>query len=153
MDEAGAAPANLSEPDLSRADLSRADERQADPSLPQLVTQLSEETSRLVRNEIRLAQAELQEKGKHAGLGVGLFGGAGVFAHLGLVTLAAAAILALALALPGWLAAAIVAAALFVIAAVAGLMGKKQVHQAAPKPERTVKNVKRDVQEVKERRQ
>lgn len=126
---------------------------QSDPSLPQLVTQLSEETSRLVRNEIRLAQAELQEKAKHAGIGAGLFGGAGVFAHLGLVALGGTAILALALVLPGWLAALIVAAALFVIAGLAGLVGKSQIQQASPKPEKTVDNVKRDVQEVKERRQ
>lgn len=121
-----------------------------DPSLGELMTRLSEQTSRLVRDELQLAQAELKVTAKHAGLGAGLLGGAGVFALYGVGVLVAAAVAALALALPLWASALIVAAVLFLIAAVEGLLGKKQLEQANPTPDRTVKNVKRDVEAVQE---
>lgn len=124
-----------------------------DPSVGQLITRLSEQTSRLVREELQLAQLELKETAKHAGLGAGLFSAAGLLGLFGLGALIATAIIALALLLPLWASALIVTAVLFLAAGVAGLLGKKQVQQVAPTPERTVANVKRDVDEIKEARQ
>ena len=115
-----------------------------------LVRQLSEQVSTLVRDELALARVELVEKGKRAGIGVGLFGGAGMFAWYGLGALIVTAILALALALPAWLAALIVAVVLFAVAGVLALVGKKEVSQATPPmPTEAVASTKADVQTVK----
>ncbi|WP_327590816.1 phage holin family protein [Nonomuraea sp. NBC_00507] len=117
-----------------------------------LVNDLSEQVSRLVKDELRLAKMELAEKGKRAGFGAGLFGAAGTVAFLGGGTLVAAVVLLLALIMPGWAAAAIVAGALFVLAAVLGLIGKNQVKRAAPLvPQETVASVKADIDMVKGR--
>jgi uncharacterized membrane protein YqjE len=124
----------------------------ADLSTGQLISQLSEQTSTLVRSELQLAKVELANSAKHAGLGAGLFSVAGVLAWFGLGALIATAIIALDLALPLWAAALIVTLVLFVAAGIAALVGKKQVQQVTPTPERTVENVKLDVQEVKESR-
>src|SRR3954469_9675751 len=86
---------------------------QADQSVAELVKQLTDQTSRLARLEVELAKAELQAKGKQAGLGAGMFGGAAGLAFYGLGALIACAILALDLAVAGWLAALIVALVLF----------------------------------------
>ncbi|WP_036726236.1 phage holin family protein [Patulibacter minatonensis] len=118
----------------------------------QLVHDFSQQTSTLVRQELRLAQLEMQEKGKKAGIGVGLFGGAGVIAFYGVGALVATAILALATAVDGWLAALIVAVVLFAVAGVAALVGKKEVTAATPPvPEQAIDSTQRDVQEIKER--
>lgn len=121
-------------------------------STGQLVNELSAQMSTLIRSELRLAQLELQQKGKRAGIGAGLFGAAGILALLGLATLIATAVLALALVLPAWLAALIVAVVVFIAAGVAGLAGKKEVTEATPlAPEAAMGNVKQDVETVKER--
>ena len=121
-----------------------------DESIGDLVKQLSEQTSTLVRQEMRLAQAELQEKGKRAGIGAGMFGASGLVAFFGAATLIAAAVLALATAVDAWLAALIVAVVLLLVAGVAALLGKKQVEQATPPaPEQAIESVKRDVETVK----
>jgi uncharacterized membrane protein YqjE len=120
----------------------------------ELVKQLSEQTSRLVHQELELAKAELSEKGKRAGIGAGMFGGAGVFGLYALGALTAAVIAALATAVATWLAALIVAVVWGAIAGVMALMGKKKVQQAGPPvPEETVESVKEDVQWTKERAQ
>jgi uncharacterized membrane protein YqjE len=124
----------------------------ADLSTGQLMVQLSEQTSRLIRSELQLAKVELKNSAKHAGRGAGLFGAAGVLAWFGLGALIATAIIALDLVFPLWAAALVVTLVLFVAAGIAALVGKKQVQQVSPTPERTVENVKRDVQEVKESR-
>lgn len=117
-----------------------------------LVTDLSEQVSRLVRDELRLARLELTRKGKRAGFGAGLFGAAGMTAFFGAATLVAAVILLLALVLPAWAAAALVAVVLFIVAAVLGLIGKNQVKQATPPmPEEAIASVKADIDMVKER--
>ena len=90
----------------------------SEASLAELVRQLSEQTSRLARQELELAKAELAEKGKRAGIGAGMFGGAGIFGVYALGALVAAAILGLATAVAPWLAALIVTAALGAIAGV-----------------------------------
>jgi membrane protein len=118
----------------------------------ELVKQASEQTAKLVRSEIRLAQLELQEKAKHAGIGAGLFGAAGVVALFGAGALVATAILALATTVDDWLAALIVGAALLAVAGVMGLTGKKQVEQATPPaPEEAIDSVQSDVEEIKRR--
>lgn len=124
----------------------------ADPSVGQLMTQLSEQTSRLVRDELQLAQIELKKTAQQAGAGAGLLSAAGVLALFGLGALITTAIIALALVLPLWAAALIVTAVLLIAAGVAALLGKKQLQQVSPTPERTVENVKRDVSEVQEAR-
>lgn len=122
----------------------------ADPTLGELVHRLSTEVPDLIRSEIRLAQAELTQKGKRAGLGIGMFSGAGLMAFYGLAALIVTAILALALVLDAWLAALIVAVVLLAIAGVLALMGKKQVDEATPMaPERAVEGVKDDIETVK----
>jgi uncharacterized protein YacL len=121
-------------------------------STGELITQLTAQTSRLVRDELRLAQKEMQESIKHAGMGAGLFSVAGLLAALGVSTLVAAAVAALAIVLPVWAAAVIVAAILLAAAGAAALIGKRQVEDASPVPERTVANVKEDIEEVKDAR-
>src|SRR3954447_5252557 len=117
----------------------------------ELVQELTTEASTLVRKELALAQLELKEKGKRAGIGGGLFGGAGLLALFGLGALIACAILALATAVDAWLAALIVAAVLFAGAGIAALIGKGQVQQATPPaPERAIHSVQEDIQTVKE---
>uniref|UniRef100_A0A5Q5BJ22 Phage holin family protein n=2 Tax=unclassified Mycobacterium TaxID=2642494 RepID=A0A5Q5BJ22_MYCSS len=123
----------------------------ADASLGELMSQLSAQTSRLVRDELRLAQKEFQESAKHAGIGAGLLSVAGLFAVLGLATVIAAAVAALSLVLPVWAAALIVALVLFVIAGIAALVSKKQADEVTPAAPRTVETVKADIQEVKDR--
>ncbi|GIH92713.1 phage holin family protein [Planobispora siamensis] len=121
-------------------------------STAELVRQVSEGVSRLVRDELRLAKIELAEKGRHAGRGAGLFGGAGVVALFGAGAMVAAVILLLALVMPAWAAAAVVGAVLLATAAVLGLMGKRQVQEVgSPAPERTIRSVKNDIDAVKER--
>jgi hypothetical protein len=125
---------------------------QSDPTIGELVSQLSAQTSRLVRDEMRLAQQEFRESAKHAGLGAGLLSAAGLLAVLGLATLIASAVAALSLVLPLWAAALIIGVALFAAAGVTGLISKKQVQQVSPVPQRTVESVKQDLDEVKEAR-
>ena len=122
----------------------------SDASLGELLGQLSTQTSRLVRDEIRLAQKEFQESAVSAGKGAGLISAATVLAVLGLATAIAAIVAGLALILPVWAAAAIVAAVLFVAAGVAVLISKKEINHVAPAAPRTVDNVKHDIQEVRD---
>ncbi|MFN7243376.1 MAG: phage holin family protein [Dietzia cercidiphylli] len=124
----------------------------SDQSVGQLMTQLSEQTSRLVRDELLLAQVELKNSAKHAGVGAGLFGGGGILALFGFGALVTAAIAGLALVLPLWLSALIVGAVLLIVAGVVALLGKKQVEQSTPAMERTVDSVKEDVRQVQEAR-
>jgi uncharacterized membrane protein YqjE len=125
----------------------------ADPTLGALVNQLTTEVPELIRSEIRLAQAEMTEKGKRAGIGIGMFSGAGLLAFFGFGTLLATAILALALVMDAWLAALIVTVVLFIAAAVLALMGKNKVQEATPAmPERAVVGVKEDIATVKGQR-
>jgi len=123
----------------------------SDASVGDLVKAMSADLSRLVRDELQLAQVELSAKAKTAGVGIGAFGGAGVLAFYGVAILLAAAVLGLDLVLPAWLAALIVGVVVLAIAGIAALVGKKKVSEAAPAvPERTVASVKEDVAEIKE---
>jgi hypothetical protein len=123
-----------------------------DKSLGELVQDLSQQTSTLIRQEMRLAQTELAEKGRHAGKGAGMFGGAGVVALYGVGALVAAAILGLATVLEPWIAAAAVGVGLLLIAGILALTGKKEIEEAVPpKPEQTIESVGQDVDTVKAR--
>ncbi|WP_248960135.1 phage holin family protein [Sphaerisporangium perillae] len=120
-------------------------------STAELVKHLSEDVSRLVKDEIRLATLELTRKGRKAGLGAGLFGGAGVIALYGGGALVAALILLVAQVLTPWIAALIVGVVLLIVAAVLALVGKRQVARATPPlPEEAIRNIKADVDAVKE---
>ncbi|MGY1624086.1 phage holin family protein [Geodermatophilus sp. SYSU D00965] len=122
-----------------------------DASTGQLIGQLTEQISRLVRDEARLAQAEVTQKAKRLGVGAGLFGGAGLFAFLGAAALVATAILLLDLVLPAWAAALIVTVVLFLVAGVLALVGKKDVQKAAPPvPTQAIASTKADIATVKE---
>jgi uncharacterized membrane protein YqjE len=118
----------------------------------ELLKRLSDETTTLVKQEVELAKAELQEKGKQAGIGAGMFGGAGLFGLGAFAALTAAVIAALELALPLWLAALIVALVYAAVAAVLALRGKRKVSEAAPPvPEQTKDSIKEDVEWAKTR--
>src|SRR3954451_8528343 len=116
-----------------------------DRSTGDLLKQLSEQTSALVRQELELAKAEMAEKGKQAGIGAGMFGGAGLFGLLAMIALTACFIVALDHAVTDWLAALIVAALYAAIAGVLALTGRNKVREAAPAaPEQTIETVKED---------
>ncbi|MFF5705613.1 phage holin family protein [Streptomyces sp. NPDC012794] len=120
-------------------------------SVGALVTRASQQLSELVREEMRLARAEMTEKGKRFGIGGGLFGGAGLVGFLAAQALTGAAIAAMALLLPVWAAALVVAAVLAAVAAVMAVAGKKQIAKAGPPaPEQTIDSLKADVAEIKE---
>lgn len=126
----------------------------SEASLADLIKQLSEQSSQLARQEVELAKAEMAVKGKQAGVGAGMFGGAGALGFYGLGALIAAAILALATAVTAWLAALIVAAVLGAVAGVLALQGKRKVTQAVPPvPEQATESVKEDVQWAKTKAQ
>jgi MFS family permease len=125
-----------------------------DPSLADLARQLSNQTTELVRHEVELAKAELRVKGKRAGVGAGMFGGAGALGLYALGALTAAIIAGIAEALPVWASALIVAALYGAVAGILALRGKKKVQQATPPlPEQTVQSVKEDVRYTKQRAQ
>ncbi len=124
----------------------------SDRPIADLLKQLSDQTAMLVRQELELARTELTVKGKRAGLGAGMFGGAGLFGFYAVGALTACVILALSTAMDGWLAALIVTVIYAAIAGVLALSGKSKVQEAVPPlPEQTVESVKEDVQWTKQR--
>ena len=123
----------------------------SEASVGELVSRASEQLTTLVRDEMRLAQAELVQKGRRSGRGLGLFGGAGAVAWFGVGALVAAAILGLSLVVSPWLAAVIVGVALLLIASILAMIGKREVSQATPMlPQASMESVRRDVEAVKE---
>jgi hypothetical protein len=135
---AGATRAAVAPPDPSQA------------STGELIGRLSDQLGRLGRDEVRLAQAEVTPKTKRLGIGLGLFGGAGVVALLGAGALVTAAILGLANVLPGWPAAVIVAVVLFAVAGILALIATLDVDKAKPPlPTETTAGVQADIDTVK----
>jgi uncharacterized membrane protein YqjE len=131
-----------------------ADQQSADPRdqpIGELLKQLSEETSTLVKQELALARAELEQQGKRAGLGAGMLGGAGVAGLLTLGSLTAVVIALLATAMDTWLAALIVTVVWAAVAGVLALQGRSKIQQATPPVPQTVDTVKEDVQWAKTR--
>jgi VIT1/CCC1 family predicted Fe2+/Mn2+ transporter len=119
-------------------------------SATDLLKQVSEQTQRLIRQELALARLELTDKAKHAGIGVGMLVGAGLVAFFAAGILVATLVLVLATALDAWLAALIVAVALLALAGLLAVLGKGQLERATPPaPEQTIESVKTDVEEVR----
>jgi Flp pilus assembly protein TadB len=117
-----------------------------------LVKQMSEQVSTLVRDELKLAQLEMTRKGKQAGIGVGMFGGSGIIALYGLGCLIACAVIGISRVLAPWLSALVVGVALLAVAGIAALVGKSRLQKATPPvPQEAVHSVKADVDEIKER--
>ncbi|WP_024285997.1 phage holin family protein [Cellulomonas sp. KRMCY2] len=130
---------------------STPDRNDARPSIGELVSTLSEKLSQLIRDEIRLAKAEMTEKAKHAAIGGGLFAGAAFLGFFAFATLIATAVLGLANAVPAWLAALIVTVILLVVAGVMVAVGKRSLDQGSPPmPERAQASIKADVEALKE---
>jgi uncharacterized membrane protein YqjE len=134
-----------------------ADQYGGDPDLrerstAELLRRLSQETTTLVKQELELAKAEVAEKGKRAGVGAGMFGGAGLFGVFAFAALTTCIVAALELAMPLWLAALIVAAVYAAIAGVLALRGRSKVQEAVPPlPEQAKASVKEDVEWAKTR--
>jgi hypothetical protein len=128
-----------------------ADQREL--SVPELLKQLSQETSTLVKQELDLAKAELTEKGKQAGTGAGMLGGAGLFGlgAFGAITACAIALLATAIN-HTWIAALIVAAVYGAVTGVLAMRGKDKLQEATPPAPQTVETVKEDVEWAKTRK-
>jgi membrane protein len=121
-------------------------------STADLLRRLSEQTTALVRQELELAKVELAEKGKKAGMGAGMFGGAGAVGFYAFGALTACLVLALATVVTPWLAALIVAVVYAAVAGVLALGGKKKVAAATPPvPQEALDSTKEDVQWVKTR--
>jgi uncharacterized membrane protein YqjE len=141
----------VTQPSLGGATRATPPPQQPEVSTGQLISDLTNQISRLVRDEARLAQAEVTQKAKRLGVGAGFFGGAGLVAFFGLATLITTVVLLLALVLPAWLAALIVTVVLFAIAGVLALVGKKDVQQGSPPvPTQAIASTKADIQTVKE---
>ena len=118
----------------------------SDRPVGELMRELSEQTTTLVRQELELAKLELAQKGRRAGIGAGMFGAAGVAGLYAVGALTACVVLALATAVTGWLAALIVAAAYGLVAGALALSGRSKVAQALPPaPEQATESVKEDV--------
>jgi Flp pilus assembly protein TadB len=133
----------------SREDLPGTDDPR-DRSLGELFKQLSEETTRLVHQELELAKAELTQKGRQAGTGAGMLGGAGALGLAALGALTACFILALNAVMPAWLAALLVAVVYGIIAFVLVKQGQARIRRATPPvPEQTIETVKEDVEWAK----
>jgi len=123
-----------------------------DRPVAELVRQLSDQTTTLVRQEIELAKAEMTAKGKQVGMGAGAFGGAGLIGLYAVGAITACLILALSTAVAGWLAALIVGVVYAAIAGVLALIGKKKTQAGAPPvPERAISSTKEDVEWAKTR--
>jgi hypothetical protein len=125
---------------------------QREQSTGDLVKQLSEQVSLLVRDELKMARLEMTRKGKQAGVGVGMFGASGLIALYAIACLLAAAIIAISGAIQPWLAALIVGLALLAASAVAALVGRGRMRRATPPvPKQAVDSAKADVEEIRER--
>ena len=119
-------------------------------TLGTLVNQLSQQIPELIRSEMRLAQAEVAQKGKRAGVGIGMFSIAGLLAFFAAASLVTTAILGLTYVVDAWLAALIVAVVLLVAAALVGVVGRNKVAEAGPAvPERAMQGIKDDIATVK----
>lgn len=133
--------------------MARTTDSTSEASAAELMSRLSADGSQLVRDEIALAKMEFGEKAKKVGLGAGFFGAAGVLATYGFGVLLAAAVLALALVMPAWAAALLVAVLLLAGAGVAALRGRTNVKDGTPPvPEAAIENVKADLAAVQEAR-
>jgi uncharacterized membrane protein YqjE len=122
-----------------------------DEPLSDVVKRVSDEATTLMRQEIQLAKAEMTAKAKEAGVGAGMFGGAGYTLHLASLGLMLCLIFALATAMPAWLAALVVTVVFVAVAGALALLGRKRIQKAGPPiPEATIESVKQTIETVKE---
>jgi uncharacterized membrane protein YqjE len=120
-------------------------------STGELVKLVAEQVSVLVRDELKLAQLEMTRKGKEAGTGIGMMGGGGLIALYGVACLIACAIIAISHAVPAWLAALIIGAALLLLAAIVAAVGRAHMKRATPPmPREAVESIKSDMDAIKE---
>jgi putative superfamily III holin-X len=133
------------EPDTNRpADLQHA-------TTGELVARLSEQVSTLVKSELELAKAELTRKGMRVGVGAGLAGSGGLLGAYGFGLLLAAAVAALALVWPVWLAALVIGVVVLLVAGALALAGRSQLRRSSPPvPKHAVEGVREDVAAVRE---
>jgi tetrahydromethanopterin S-methyltransferase subunit C len=123
-----------------------------DRPIGELMRELSDQSTTLVRQEIELAKAEMTAKGKQLGMGAGAFGAAGLMGLYAVGAITACLILALSTAIAGWLAALIVGVVYAAIAGVLALVGKKKTQAGGPPvPERAISSTKEDVEWAKTR--
>ncbi|TGO05613.1 phage holin family protein [Serinibacter arcticus] len=120
------------------------------PTLGELIASLSLQLTTLVKGEVELAKAQVAEKGKSMGLGIGLFVGAGLFGFFAFAVLIATAVLGIATALPAWLSALIVGVALLLFAGLLAFVGKKSLDKAKEVKPEPVANLKQDIEIVKD---
>ena len=130
----------------------QAPARAGEDSTAELVKNLSEQVSRLIRDELKLAEYEMARKARRMRAGAGMFGGSGLAAFYGVGCLLAAAITGMAVVLPAWLAALLVGLAVLAVAGLLALLGRGQLGRATPPvPEQAARSMKADVEEIKER--
>jgi predicted phage tail protein len=121
-------------------------------SVPELLKQLSQETSTLVKQELDLAKAEMAQKGKEAGKGAGFLGGGALMGLGAFAAFTTFLIAVLATGMSTWLAALIVTVVYGAIAGFLALQGKDKLQEAKPPaPEQTVETLKEDVEWAKTR--
>lgn len=146
---AGAAGASGPRPVPTPGERARADRAKARP-LVQLISDLPRLIVELLKAELAHLKAEFAEKAKYAGIGIGLLAGAAFFLFFAFATLVAAAILGIAVALPGWAAALIVFGALVVLAVVLALVGVRSFKKMdGVAPSQTIASIKEDADALK----
>jgi putative superfamily III holin-X len=123
----------------------------ADKSVGELTAQLGEQVSRLVRDELALAQTEAKQRAKRIGVGLSAFGVAGGLAFFAGCCLVAALVIGLSNVMRPWLAAIVAAGGLLLLAVFIVMPGwKGMMERRPPVPQDTVESVKADVAAVKE---
>ncbi|HPF75283.1 phage holin family protein [Phycicoccus elongatus] len=118
-------------------------------TIGQLVADATHDVQGLVKSEIALAKAEVQQGAKVLGKGAGLLAGAGFVALLGLIFLFHTLAQVIAIWLPAWAGYAITTGLLFLAAAVLGLIGKNALSKARPKPERAIAEAEKTIAALK----
>lgn len=127
-------------------DVSRTEDR----PLGELFSDLANETSSLVRNEVSLAKIELTQKATEIGKNIGFLAIGGAVAYAAFLALGAAIIMLLAKAIPAWAAALIIGV---LVAATAWLLiqsALSKLQRTELTPEQTVETLKEDAQWIKE---
>jgi hypothetical protein len=120
-------------------------------SAGEIMQDVMRDTGEVVRGELRLAKAEISEKAAKAGKAGGYFGTAALCGVMGFACLVLCGVAALALVMPVWLAAGLMAVFLVCIAAAAYVGGRSKMKDINPVPERTVQTIKDDIQWAKHR--
>jgi hypothetical protein len=120
-----------------------------DNSIGRLISDISDDLSRLFRQEVELAKAEVRTEAVKAGAAAGMLGGAGFAAYLAVVLASFAAVFALANVMdPGW-AALIVAVVWAITAGVLYTAGRRKLRTVSPVPQKTIQSLKEDAQWLK----